>query len=457
MSFFTNQQSVPYLQRRAAITQVQDKSIEGQPYNRRGPVELFQAHQSLPVGFPGATLLTGSLSMLLVICWVKICRLNRLIHRRDRRTNLIGPEKSDLEQRRPASDNQHRRYSKKRPFQPLGSSNVLRDRPSLKAAIQTHQLRVQYQPIVDLNNHNKTVGFEALVRWQHPDFGLLSPKDFLPLAEETGLIVDIDRWVLEQVCQQLQAWQTADLYPSVSVNFSGLHLGYLDVVAVVRELLTRYAVDPSQLTIEVTEGVMIADPTQAISTLKQLRSLGLRLSLDDFGTGYCSLSYLSQLPADMLKIDRSFITKLSRLRPSKVEQTNAVIVRSVLRLAAELDIQVVAEGIEHVEQCHWLQQHGCAYGQGVLFGAALSPEAAKGVFQETCDSVVTTVEAINSVVSKTDPPANLSTDSDAIPSDTRPADAASSNSVRFLKASSAPIIAATAFQKADGSQQWRAQ
>ena len=239
-------------------------------------------------------------------------------------------------------------------------------------ALDCQELRVRYQPIVALST-GKPEGFEALVRWQHPELGLLNPNTFLPLAEEMGLSVSIDRWVFQQVCHQLWQWQTQDLYPTVSVNLSGAHLSEPDVADYVQSLLERYPINPSQLTVEVTESTMVADQNRAISTLQRLQQMGLRVSLDDFGTGYCSLTYLSQFPVDMLKIDRSFICEVG----ADGSQTNEAIVDSVLSLADTLGIQVVAEGIECATQYHWLQQRKCMYGQGNFFAAAMTGQSAQ--------------------------------------------------------------------------------
>ena len=273
-------------------------------------------------------------------------------------------------------------------------------RRDLAQAIERQELRIRYQPIVSLKTQ-QTVGFEALVRWQHPSLGLLSPDRFLPLAEEMGLIVEIDRWVLEAACQQLVKWRAEQLYPSLSVNLSGVQLSRPDVAAFVRSLLSRYAVSPSQLNLEVTESVMIAEPIQAIDTLRQLKEMGLRLSLDDFGTGYSSLEYLHQFPVDVLKIDKSFISTMGSPSPivaNNESQTNdlqtndlqtnqtpepqqsqsptQIIVRSILSLAQGLGLEVVAEGIEYDNQCAQLRHMQCTYGQGNFFDAPMTGLAA---------------------------------------------------------------------------------
>lgn len=264
---------------------------------------------------------------------------------------------------------------------------VLRQQ-ALNHAIERNELRVHYQAIVDLNT-SKTVGFEALVRWQHPTRGLLFPVDFLPLAEELGLIVEIDRWVMAQACQQLLVWEAIGLKPSVSVNLSGVHLSQPDLLKYVQGVLEDYPVDPRQLNLEVTESVMISHPEQVIETLHRLRKMGLKVSLDDFGTGYSSLGYLQQLPVDILKIDQSFVQCLGQstelgsrsldspsTRQQMLERQDVVIVRSILSLAKGLGLRVVAEGIERDDQLDLLKQLDCCYGQGHLFSKSVNGPSA---------------------------------------------------------------------------------
>ena len=200
----------------------------------------------------------------------------------------------------------------------MNERSVLREQRSFGRLLSQSRVALshaQKAPTHPGNAASHRYAFEALVRWQHPSLGLLGPDRFLPLAEEMGLIVEIDRWVLEAACQQLVKWRAEQLYPSLSVNLSGVQLSRPDVAAFVRSLLSRYAVSPSQLNLEVTESVMIAEPIQAIDTLRQLKEMGLRLSLDDFGTGYSSLEYLHQFPVDVLKIDKSFISTMGSPRP----------------------------------------------------------------------------------------------------------------------------------------------
>lgn len=256
---------------------------------------------------------------------------------------------------------------------------------SLAQALQQQELRVRYQPIVDLRNF-QPIGFEALVRWQHPTQGLLVPADFLSLAEEMGLIAAIDRQVMQAACKQLMLWQRRPglVRPSLSVNLSGSHLNQPDVVDYIQRLLTRYPIAPQQLNVEVTESVMIADPERAIDTLCRIKALGLSISLDDFGTGYSSLCYLHQLPVDVLKIDRFFVNSLSvpdQQADSLRLNEHEVILASIIELAAKLNIRVVAEGIEHPEQLHQLKQMHCTYGQGNLFSKPVSALSAQALLR----------------------------------------------------------------------------
>ncbi|MGB7486663.1 MAG: EAL domain-containing protein, partial [Phormidesmis sp.] len=225
--------------------------------------------------------------------------------------SIAGAQARAFSVKKEPGEKRRERYAIFQPEMEVTRAAHAQQRQALKAALVRQEMRALYQPIVNLET-SETVGFEALVRWQHPQLGLLRPYEFLPLAEKMGLAIEIDQWMLEMACQQLSDWQYEHLYPSVSVNLSGAHLSRLDLIQTVETLLSRYAIDPSQLRVEVTESVMIADSEQAIATLNQLQKMGLRVSLDDFGTGYCSFGYLSQFPVDVLKIDQSFVKGLGK-------------------------------------------------------------------------------------------------------------------------------------------------
>ena len=236
----------------------------------------------------------------------------------------------------------------------------------LRRALERGELRVYYQPLVDLAS-DRIVGFEALVRWQHPVRGLVPPLAFIPLAEETGLIIPLGRWVLETACRQATRWH--DARPAgprllMSVNLSARQFVQPDLVDHVDEILSETGMDPTMLELEITESVVMDQSEVGIRTLSRLRDMGVRLVLDDFGTGYSSLSYLRHLPLDTIKIDRTFVSGLEG-------DTDRSIVEAVIGLAHGLRISVVAEGIETEGQFEVLRAMGCDVGQGYLFARPL--------------------------------------------------------------------------------------
>jgi len=237
----------------------------------------------------------------------------------------------------------------------------------LRRAVERHELRLHYQPLVDLAT-DRIVGLEALVRWQHPTRGLVPPLLFIPLAEETGLIHSIGRWVLETACQQARAWQL-ELPNSagirLSVNLSARQFTEPDLVLQVDAILAETGLDPGNLELEITESVLMDESEVGIETLRALRALGVRLVLDDFGTGYSSLSYLKHLPLDTIKIDRSFVAEMTD------NAADAAIVEAVVALAHGLHIDVVAEGIETAAQLAALRELGCDRGQGFFYARPL--------------------------------------------------------------------------------------
>jgi EAL domain-containing protein (putative c-di-GMP-specific phosphodiesterase class I) len=244
----------------------------------------------------------------------------------------------------------------------------------LRRALGQGQIYLHYQPICSLKDQ-RLIGFEALVRWQHPERGPLEPATFIPTAEETGLIVPLGNWVLSEACRQLKAWKDAhgrrDL--RMSVNVSSLQLTHPEFVSRVREALASAALSPGELTLEVTESVLMDGIENAVSTLNELRHMGVTLSIDDFGTGYSSLNYLATLPIDALKVDRSFIERMSE------EGDGSEIVKAIFKLGQALSKQVFAEGIETGEQLSRLQALGCEYGQGYLLSRPVDAESAAGL------------------------------------------------------------------------------
>ena len=239
----------------------------------------------------------------------------------------------------------------------------------LRGALDRGELHVEYQPIVDLDSA-QIVGSEALMRWTHPVHGPVPPVDFIPLAEESGLISELGRWILTTACQQTKAWQetTGSAGLTISVNLSGHQILDRDLVTDVRRILAETGLAPNDLTLEMTESVLVQDVEATVGTLRVLKSLGVRLAIDDFGTGYSSLSYLRQFPIDILKIDRSFVASLDG------SQDSTALIRSILDLSSTLRLETVAEGIEETEQHEVLRSLGARQGQGYLFARPMAPE-----------------------------------------------------------------------------------
>lgn len=261
----------------------------------------------------------------------------------------------------------------------LGNGESLRLELELRRAIRIGELVLHYQPIVIIKSR-EIVGFEALVRWNHPVRGLLPPNHFIPIAEETGLIIPLGWWVLRESCRQLRCWRNKfPQHPKlfVSVNMSSQQFGPDDTVAMVQTILEEEGVEGQHLKIEITEGVLIAHSESIIQKLGRLQEMGIQLSIDDFGTGYSSLSYLHQFPFDTLKLDRSFI------EGADSDYEKLEIMQSVVRLAWNLGLEVVAEGIE--TQKHYAQLRGlrCELGQGYLFARPLAQDAAENLLLES--------------------------------------------------------------------------
>ncbi|MGE5658672.1 MAG: EAL domain-containing protein [Actinomycetota bacterium] len=233
---------------------------------------------------------------------------------------------------------------------------------------------LHYQPLVSLST-GKIVGFEALVRWHHPDRGWVSPVKFIPVAEETGLIVPLGQWVLQAAAQQLRLWQQQfplDPPLMLSVNLSGKQFAQADLIEQIQTVVEDSGVAASSLKLEITESVVMEDVEAAIAVLKQMKALKVKVAIDDFGTGYSSLSYLSRFPTDTLKVDKSFVGRME----AGEEEENIAIVRTIIMLAHALKMDVIAEGVETVQQLALLRSLGCEYGQGYFFAKPLPSEAA---------------------------------------------------------------------------------
>ena len=238
----------------------------------------------------------------------------------------------------------------------------------LKMAILNHEFTMHYQPQVDLAT-KLIVGFEALIRWNNPRLGAVSPGKFIPLAEKNNLILGIDRWVIGEVCRQIREWQDMGLYGlQIAVNLSGRSIIHKDLVPHIRHEISSQGIAPQSLQIEITEGVLMMDESVSKQTLMELKGIGISLAIDDFGTGFSSLQYLQRLPVDTIKIDQSFVSPLLEIHES------APVISAIIALAQSLKLNVIAEGIEREVQCNFLLNHGCRTGQGYLYSRPVPAE-----------------------------------------------------------------------------------
>ena len=249
---------------------------------------------------------------------------------------------------------------------------------SLRKALEREEFFVHYQPQFDIET-GEIIGAEALVRWKHPEMGIVSPAAFIPLAEETGLIIQIDEWVMESACAQNKLWQMAGLPPiTVAVNLSGQHFIRKNLLETVARIIEDTGIDPRYLDLELTEGVLMKNAKETVSTLRALKEMGLHISIDDFGTGYSSLSYLKRFPLDTLKIDQSFVREIT------TDSDSAAITTAIIAMARSLKLRVLAEGVETEEQLAFLRDHGCHAMQGFLYSRPISPGEFVRFFQERC-------------------------------------------------------------------------
>jgi len=252
------------------------------------------------------------------------------------------------------------------------AANRLSIELDLRRAVEKNQFLIHYQPIVSMEAGNIT-GFEALIRWLHPQRGLIYPSEFLPVAEEADLITSISYWVLQEACTQLSNWQSqrlSDGHLSVSVNLPSKVLGDSSLPGEIASIVSSNRLDPSNLTVEITENQIMDNPESVLDVLTALSTAGIRIAIDDFGKGYSSLSYLGTLPAQILKIDQSFIAKLGKC------ERNTAIVRAILSLGECLDLEVIAEGVEREDQLRLLLDLKCKYAQGYYFALPMEPKAA---------------------------------------------------------------------------------
>ncbi|MGH2896867.1 MAG: putative bifunctional diguanylate cyclase/phosphodiesterase [Solirubrobacteraceae bacterium] len=254
----------------------------------------------------------------------------------------------------------------------------LHNETAIRKAIEREEFRVFFQPEVSISGGH-IIGLEALVRWQHPDRGLLGPGEFISLAEETGLIVPLGTWVLRDACRRATAWQRSrpsDQPLTLRVNVSARQLAQDSLCDTVAEIIQETGIVPETLCLEVTESVLIEDPESSIHTLTQLKQLGVKIAIDDFGTGYSSLEYLRRMPVDCVKIDRSFV------RGVPESEEDMAIVSAVIELGHALKLSVTAEGVETADQLDNLQTAGCDTAQGFLFYRPEPPEVVEQLFTD---------------------------------------------------------------------------
>jgi diguanylate cyclase (GGDEF)-like protein len=245
----------------------------------------------------------------------------------------------------------------------------LRLEMDLRRAIERDQLLLYYQPVVSLAS-GSVVAVEALIRWQHPERGLIPPLDFIPVAERTGLIGEIGRWVIARACEQLKRWEEDfgnNAPQSVWINVSPKQFAQRDLASQVRQLFQSHACEPRRIKFEITESIMLEDVDLAMNTLGELRTLGVQVYMDDFGTGYSSLTYLGRLPIDGIKVDRSFVSQMGR------DGRQAQLVGTIVTLIRNLGLEPIAEGVETDEQAHRLREMGCTFAQGFVFCRPLPP------------------------------------------------------------------------------------
>jgi EAL domain-containing protein (putative c-di-GMP-specific phosphodiesterase class I) len=244
----------------------------------------------------------------------------------------------------------------------------------LREALEKDEFFLAYQPTIDLSDLSPT-GLEALIRWKHPIRGVVQPDDFIPLLEETGLIVEVGKWVLEEACAQGAAWRAAGYEIGMAVNVSGRQLDTDQLIGDIEGALSESGLEPGALTIEITETTLMRNVQETARRLTQIKALGVRIAIDDFGTGYSSLAHLQRFPVDALKIDRSFVSQLQH------NQEGETLIHTLVQLGKALSIETFAEGIEDQQELSLLQDEDCDKGQGFLFARPLDVDATEAFLQ----------------------------------------------------------------------------
>jgi EAL domain-containing protein (putative c-di-GMP-specific phosphodiesterase class I) len=246
---------------------------------------------------------------------------------------------------------------------------------ALGHSVAQAQFRIAYQPIYTMDR--EIMGFEALLRWKHPRWGQITPLEFIPLAEKSGLIISIGDWVIDEVCRQAMEWKAAGALPAkIFANISGVQLAHPDFAWKIAKALERSGLPPERLELEITESWVISDLSGAAGKLRQLRDLGVGVAIDDFGTGYSTFNYLQELPLDTLKIDRSFIHRLDG------SAANLSTVRAIIGLAQQLGLKTVAEGVETEQNLSQLREIGCDLMQGFFLASPMEPKDACSLFMQ---------------------------------------------------------------------------
>ena len=288
------------------------------------------------------------------------------------KAELVGAISSRLKKQEAVAEQYNTLRAQSCPLIPDAANKLEQIKTSFCNALEREEFQVYYQPQVNVQT-GKIISAEALIRWLHPQKGLISPAQFIPSAEATGFIVQLGEWVLQTACRQMQVWQNSGFSGlRVAVNLSARQFHQPDLSSRVAQILAEIGLEPSSLELELTESLMVEDAPSAIATLQQLKSLGVSISIDDFGTGYSSLSYLAQYPFDTLKIDRCFISNITQ------GCTNAAIVKAIIEMAHSLCLEVVAEAVETKAEKNFLGRYKCDTIQGYLF----SPPLPAGDFEQ---------------------------------------------------------------------------